>query len=119
MSPSRKGVRAHLLIEHIASGVDALGQELSGESVQKCAQLLGELDRWNARMNLTAIRDTSEMVSVHLLDSLSVRPLICGKSLIDIGTGAGFPGVPLAISEPGLRASRSCCVNSRRAYRRN
>ena len=53
-------------------------------------------------MNLTAIRDADEMVSGHLLDSLAVRPLICGKSLIDIGTGAGFPGLPIAISEPGI-----------------
>ena len=98
----KNGVRPHLLIEHIASGVEALGQELSEESAQKCARLLCELDRWNARMNLTAIRNTVEMVSGHLLDSLSVRPLICGKSLIDIGSGAGFPGLPLAISEPGL-----------------
>ncbi len=92
----------NLLIEHIASGVESLGQELSAESVQKCARLLCELDRWNARINLTAIRDPHEMVSGHLLDSLAVRPLICGKSLIDIGTGAGFPGLPIAISEPGL-----------------
>lgn len=53
-------------------------------------------------MNLTAIRDPNEMVNAHLLDSLSLRPLIYGKSLIDIGTGAGFPGLPIAISEPGL-----------------
>ena len=89
-------------IEHIASGVEALGQELTAESIQKCARLLCELDRWNARMNLTAIRDADEMVGGHLLDSLSVRPLIRGKSLIDIGSGAGFPGLPLAIAEPGL-----------------
>ena len=91
-----------LLIEHIASGVESLEQALSEESVQKCAQLLCELDRWNNRMNLTAIREPHEMVSGHLLDSLAVRPLIYGKSLIDIGTGAGFPGLPIAISEPRL-----------------
>ena len=91
-----------LLIEHIASGAQSLGQELSEESVQKCARLLCELGRWNSRMNLTAIRDPNDMVKGHVLDSLVVRPLIYGKSLIDIGTGAGFPGLPIAIAEPGL-----------------
>ncbi len=95
-------LRPQLLIEHIASGVQSLGQELSEESIQKCARLLCELDRWNTRMNLTAIRDPNDMVNGHVLDSLAVRPFIYGKSLIDIGTGAGFPGLPIAISEPGV-----------------
>jgi 16S rRNA (guanine527-N7)-methyltransferase len=99
---NKNGVGPHLLIEHIASGVQSLGQKLSEEGLEKCARLLCELHRWNARMNLTAIRDTGEMISGHLLDSLSVRPLIYGKSLIDIGTGAGFPGLPIAIAEPRL-----------------
>jgi 16S rRNA (guanine527-N7)-methyltransferase len=90
------------LIEHIASGVRSLRQELAEESIEKSARLLCELERWNARINLTAIREPREMVSGHLLDSLVIRPLIHGKSLIDIGTGAGFPGLPIAISEPGL-----------------
>ena len=102
MSPNEIRDRPHLLIEHIASGVQSLGQELSEESVQKCARLLCELDRWNARMNLTAIRDPHELVGVHVLDSLAIRPFIAGQSLIDIGTGAGFPGLPIAIAEPGL-----------------
>ena len=89
-------------IDQITSGIEALGQELSLERVQKCAQLLCELDRWGARMNLTAIRKPVAMVSSHVLDSLAMRPLISGKTLIDIGTGAGFPGLPIAISEPGL-----------------
>ena len=90
------------LIEHIASGVRSLGQDLAEESIDKCARLLCELERWNARINLTAIREPREMISGHLLDSLAIRPLIQGKSLIDIGTGAGFPGLPIAISEPEL-----------------
>ena len=92
----------HLLVDQIASGVESLGQELSEEGVRKCARLLSELERWNARINLTAIREPHEMVSGHILDSLAVRPLIYGKSLIDVGTGAGFPGLPVAISEPKL-----------------
>ena len=90
------------LIEHISSGAQSLGQEIAAESAEKYARLLCELERWNARINLTAIRDPIEMVGGHLLDSLAIRPLIEGKSLIDIGTGAGFPGLPIAISEPGL-----------------
>ncbi len=90
------------LIEHIASGARSLGQDLAEESIEKCARLLCELDRWNARFNLTAFREPREMVGGHLLDSLAIRPLIHGKSLIDIGTGAGFPGLPIAISEPAL-----------------
>jgi 16S rRNA (guanine527-N7)-methyltransferase len=89
-------------IDQIAAGVELLDQELSEDSVQKCAWLLYELDRWRLRMNLTALRKPDEMVSGHILDSLAVRPLISGKTLIDIGTGAGFPGLPLAISEPEL-----------------
>ncbi len=90
------------LIEHISSGAQSLGQEIAEESAEKYARLLCELERWNARINLTAIRDPIEMVGGHLLDSLAIRPVIEGKSLIDIGTGAGFPGLPIAISEPGL-----------------
>jgi 16S rRNA (guanine527-N7)-methyltransferase len=90
------------LIDHIVSGVESIGQELPEEAVRKCAQLLLELERWNARMNLTAIRDVNTMIGGHLLDSLAVRSLVYGKSLIDIGTGAGFPGLPLAIAGPGL-----------------
>jgi 16S rRNA (guanine527-N7)-methyltransferase len=92
-----------LIKQSIADGAEALGQSLPGGATEKLARLLAELERWNRRVNLTAIRDPQEMVSGHVLDSLSLRPYLEGKSVIDIGTGAGFPGLPLAIAEPQRR----------------
>ncbi len=62
--------------------------------------LLDELERWNRKVNLTAIRDRGEMRTAHIVDSLSARPFLRGKRILDVGTGAGFPGLPLAITEP-------------------
>ncbi|HEX9853422.1 MAG TPA: 16S rRNA (guanine(527)-N(7))-methyltransferase RsmG [Woeseiaceae bacterium] len=84
----------------IAAGVAALGQALPGDAVGKLERLLRELERWNKRVNLTSIRDPAEMVSGHVLDSLALRPFLEGARIVDVGTGAGFPGLPLAIAEP-------------------
>ena len=62
--------------------------------------LLDELERWNRKVNLTAIRDRDEMVTAHIVDSLVARPFLEGESILDVGTGPGFPGLPLAIVEP-------------------
>ena len=70
------------------------------EDARKFDALLDELERWNRKVNLTAIRDRNEMVAAHIEDSLAARPLLRGQRILDIGTGAGFPGLPLAIVEP-------------------
>lgn len=67
---------------------------------QKFDTLLDELERWNQRVNLTAVRDRDVMSTLHVADSLAAQPLLKGKRILDVGTGAGFPGLPLAIVEP-------------------
>ena len=62
--------------------------------------LLDELQRWNRRCNLTAIRERGAMAAAHIEDSLAVRDCLHGRRILDVGTGAGFPGLPLAIAEP-------------------
>ena len=60
------------------------------------------LEKWNRAYNLTAIRDRREIVDRHLIESLSIAPFLSGDSRVDVGTGAGLPGIPLAIIEPGV-----------------
>ena len=84
----------------IATAIGKLGQEFPTGAAEKFAALLAELEKWNRRVNLTAIRDPDEMVTGHLLDSLVARPLLAGARVLDVGTGPGFPGLPLAIVEP-------------------
>jgi 16S rRNA (guanine527-N7)-methyltransferase len=79
-----------------------LGEPPGALAVQQLLAYLDLLARWNRAYNLTAVSDPLEMVSRHLLDSLSVMPWLSGASLLDAGSGAGLPGVPLAIMRPAL-----------------
>lgn len=76
-----------------------MGIALTSLQVDKMMLYLEEMLRWNKAYNLTAIRNMDDMVSRHLLDSLAVLPHATGKKSLDIGSGAGLPGVPLAIMQ--------------------
>jgi 16S rRNA (guanine527-N7)-methyltransferase len=77
-----------------------LGVNLSSEADDKLLEFIALLAKWNTAYNLTAIRDPENMVSKHLLDSLSVLPFLKGFRIVDVGTGAGLPGIPLALACP-------------------
>ncbi len=84
----------------LESGLRQMGLKPSQEQQQRLLEYLALLMKWNQAYNLTAIRDPEEMVPRQLLDSLSILPLIRGRRILDVGTGAGLPGVPLAICRP-------------------
>ena len=88
------------LDESLRAGLAAMQVAAEPAVVQQFSLLLRLLDKWNRAFNLTAVRDPHEMVTRHILDSLSARPFLTGASVLDVGTGAGFPGLPLALVEP-------------------
>lgn len=81
----------------LEDGLQRLGLDIPPSQVDMLLAYLDLLQRWNKTYNLTAIRDPRRMVSHHLLDSLSILPWIGQGSLLDVGTGAGLPGVPVAV----------------------
>jgi 16S rRNA (guanine527-N7)-methyltransferase len=87
----------------LAAGLSGLGLALAPAQVEALLRLVDELADWNTRFNLTAIKVPAEVVDKHLLDSLAVLPRLKGLSIADIGTGAGFPGLPLAVADPDRR----------------
>ena len=87
----------------IVDGAARLGVALDAAQATMLSRLLDELARWNKTYNLTAVTARGEMLTHHLLDSLSVGPHLHGDRIADVGTGAGFPGLPLAVAEPRRR----------------
>ena len=86
--------------DRLRAGLAEMHVEASQDLLRQFTHLLRLLDKWNRAFNLTSVRDPAEMVSRHILDSLSARPYLVGASILDVGTGAGFPGLPLALTEP-------------------
>ncbi len=88
--------------QHLLDSCTALNLEISDDEVTKLLSFIDLIEKWNKAYNLTAIKAKQDMVALHLLDSLTALPYLHGNRVIDIGTGAGLPGIPLAICLPEL-----------------
>ena len=90
-------------VQRLIDAAARLGVTVTEHDAQRLLRLLDELERWNRTYNLTAITKREDMVTHHLLDSLAVQPDLRGEAIADVGTGAGFPGLPLAVVNPQRR----------------
>ncbi|MFH1870888.1 MAG: 16S rRNA (guanine(527)-N(7))-methyltransferase RsmG [Pseudomonadota bacterium] len=107
----------------LREGLAGLGLDLPAAVQARLLAYVALLKKWNATYNLTAIRDEGEMVTQHLLDSLSVLPALqelalVGRRWADIGSGAGLPGIPLAIVRPDLDMTLVETVTKKSAFQR-
>jgi len=91
------------LFARLSAGTTELGLAPRAGELERLLDYVELLLRWNSAYNLTAVREPGEIVTRHLLDSLAIAPLVRGVNLADLGTGAGLPGIPLAILEPSRK----------------
>lgn len=104
-------------VERLEEGLGRLGLEVPAGVPERLWDYAQELLRWNARVNLTAITRLDEVVEKHLLDSLAVLPEVrSATSLLDLGAGAGLPGIPLALALPGLSIVLADAVGKKVAF---
>ena len=89
-----------MIVAALERGHAALGVRLRDDQIQQLENYLALLEKWNRVYNLTAIRERERMVTHHLLDSLAVVPHLRGPRVLDVGSGAGLPGIPLAVAKP-------------------
>lgn len=87
----------------VAAALDDLNLDMPTGADARLARFVALIARWNKVYNLTAVRDPLDMVSRHVVDSLVVASRLCGNRIADVGTGAGLPGIPLAIARPECR----------------
>ena len=90
----------NLEAELLLTAAADIGIDLSDHQTTQLLSYLDLLEKWNNTYNLTAVRSRSDMLSRHLIESLAISPFISGKQVVDVGTGAGLPGIPLAIANP-------------------
>ena len=86
--------------ERLLRATQTIGLSVSSDQIKQLVAYLDLLEKWNRTYNLKAIKNRREMFNRHLVESISIAPFLSGKRRVDVGTGAGLPGVPLAIIEP-------------------
>ncbi|MDX1573885.1 MAG: 16S rRNA (guanine(527)-N(7))-methyltransferase RsmG [Methylophaga sp.] len=86
----------------LEAGCAELGLALTGQQTQQLLDYLALLTKWNKVYNLTALREPAQMLSKNVLDSLALLPYLDAENLLDVGTGAGLPGIPMAICRPQM-----------------
>ena len=91
--------------DQLKRGLIALGLTLPEATQRRLLDYIALIDKWNRVYNLTAIREPEKMVSHHLLDSLAVAPHLHAQRLLDVGSGAGLPGIPLALAHPEMHVT--------------
>ncbi len=91
---------SHPLASELAQGLDCLELRLDSAAQEKLLVYLDLLAKWNRSYNLTAVRKPAQMLVRHLFDSLVIHPWLQGPRILDVGTGAGLPGIPLALARP-------------------
>jgi 16S rRNA (guanine527-N7)-methyltransferase len=100
----------------LASGLAALDITLSAAAQTKLLAFRDLLLKWNKTYNLTALRDPAQAISHHLLDSLAIQPHVGAGNLLDVGSGGGLPGIPLAIAKPELSVSMVDTVQKKTTF---
>ena len=111
MTEKQFNIQPHL--ESLSQGLNELGLVLSQDIQMQIFAHLEIMQKWNQRLNLTAVTKIEDMISYHVLDSLAIDPFVKGTRILDIGTGGGFPGIPLALSKP----DRHCTLLDSRGKR--
>lgn len=89
--------------EQLITGAAALDVDIDAAAAGRMLDYLALLEKWNRAYNLTGVTGIERQIAWHLLDSLSVAPWLRGTGVVDVGTGAGLPGIPLALANPGRR----------------
>ena len=106
--------------ELLLEGARGFGLELDAVALARFEQFMAELHRWNRSINLTAITKPAEIIIKHFVDSLSIAPLLrTGERLLDIGSGAGLPGLAIAVVRPDLTLTSIDAVDKKVRFQRH